>query len=319
MHPRTLIGALILIGTLAAVAAVAGLSASSEGDLLPRRSADCRVDPATMTAPGCSLRRSDTGAQADPNPGLWGSLSAVSASRHQDFSYGGDRRRKANGSVQGNNAFRRLTVQDGDDYFGERTELGRNEYRYGENTGTQTSGTFALYREGERKVTFFSQRYGAGFTSSRDGWQTVMQMKQAQPYAANGPVDGAPAIEFQIFKNRLRLRGFHTTTWTTRAPPKGRWIRYALDVTYSQDPAKGRIQVFVDSNADGDFLDRGEMSPELTMRTLAYVTSQGSGTIPVGESLPGHLRLGIYHHSSVYGTTVVGVDNVQVLLGTVAR
>jgi hypothetical protein len=318
MQLRTLIGALLLIGSLAAVAAVAGLSASNDGELLPRRFTDCRVDPATMTAPGCALLRDDSSAQADPNPGLWGSISAVSSSRVQEFTFGGDKRHKANGKPQRNMAFRRLTVLDGDDYFGERTELGRNEYRYGENAGTQTTGTFALYREGERKITFFSQRYGSGFTSTRDGWQTVMQMKQAQPYESNGPVDGAPALEFQIFKNRLRFRGFHQTVWTTRAPPKGKWIRYALDATYSQDPTKGRAQVFADLNVDGDFLDKGETSPVLTMRTLAYVTSQGNGgTIPEGGSIPGHLRLGIYHHPSVYGTTTVGVDNVQVLMGTV--
>jgi Polysaccharide lyase len=314
MKPRTLIGALMVIGTAAAVAAVAGLSASHD-DALPRRATDCRVDPATMLAPGCRLARSDTSVQADPNPGLWGSLSAVSAERHQEFTYGGDRRSQANGKPQRNAAFRRLTVEDGDDYFGERTELGRNEYRYGENSGTQTSGTFALYREGERRLTFFSQRYGAGFTASRDGWQTVMQMKQAQPYDGNGPVDGAPALELQIFGNKLRLRSFHRTNWATRAPPKGKWIRYALDVTYSQDPAIGTVQAFVDSNADGDFRDRGEISPALKQRTLAYVTSQDGarGALEEGASIPSHLRLGIYHHEDVYGTTVVGVDNIQIL------
>ena len=277
--------------------------------------ADCSVEPARTTAPGCTLLREDTAARADPEAGLWGNIEAMDNSRHQFVTSGGDPRLKADGTPQANTAFRRLTVSDGDDFFGERCELGRNTYLAGENAGSRTTGTFALYREGERKITFFSQRYGPGFTSSASGWQTIMQVKQTQPYGGNGPVDGAPAIEAQIFGNRLRLRNFDATRWHTPAPPKRVWIRYALDVTYSQDPARGKIQMFVDSNADGDFVDTGEASPVLTMRTLAYVTSRGIGAIPVGGSIPGHLRLGIYHDGAVYGTTTVDVDNVQVVGG----
>ena len=251
--------------------------------------------------------------KADPSPGLWGPIEAASPSRHQRITKGGDVHPRASGVPQRNRAFRRLIVHDGDDFYGERAELGHNEYRFGENTGGQTTGTFALYREGQRKITFFSQRYGAGFMSTEDGWQTVMQMKQTQPYAGNGPVNGAPALEVQLYQGRVRLRSFWSEKWSTRAPVLRRWIRYALDITYSQDPSVGKAQMFADLNADGDFLDRGEVSPVLGMRTLAYVTAGGSGTIPLGDSIPGHLRLGIYHDTSVYGSATVDVDNVQVL------
>lgn len=275
----------------------------------------CQIDAATMTAPGCTLKRDDTAAQADSVTGLWGSIDCASPTRVQYLTTGGDPGLQADGSSQGNAAFRQLTVQDGDNIYGERCEIGRNEMRYGENQPGQTTGTFALYPEGSHRITFFSERYGAGFTSALPNWQTVMQFKQAQPYAANGPVDGAPALELQIYAGRLRLHSFWNEIWTTAAPPNGVWIRYALDVTYSQDPAKGKVQVFVDLDGDGDFVDPGEASPVFSMRTLAYVTSQGSGTIPVGGSLPDHLRLGIYHDPSAYSNTTVDVDNVQVVSG----
>jgi hypothetical protein len=204
-------------------------------------------------------------------------------------------------------------VIDGDDLYGERCELGRNEYRYGENSGTQTSGTFALYDEGERKITFWSQRYGAGFTSSSSGWQTVMQAKQAQPYADAQPV--GVAMEIQIFAGEVKLMSFWSEKWSAPAPPNGVWIRYALDVTWSQDPAKGKVQLYVDRNGDGDFLDSEEISPVIRVRTLAYMAQASGGSLPVGASIPGHLRLGIYHNPSAYGTTTVDVDNVQSVSG----
>ena len=280
----------------------------------PPPPAGCAVNPATMTAPGCTLKRDDTGVAANPEAGLWGQIGAASPSRHEHVTSGGDPYPRATGGAQGNSAFRRLTVQDGDDFFGARAELGRNTTTpyYTEATGTSTAGTFAVYREGERRITFWSQRYGTGFTATASNWQTVMQMKQQQPYAANGPVDSAPALEVQLYGGRVRLHSFWSSVWTTTAPVLGQWVRYAVDVTYSQDPAKGRVQMFVDANADGDFLDAGEVSPVLTMRTLAYVTSSGSSPIAPGGSLPSHLRLGIYHHSS-YGTTTVDLDNVQVV------
>jgi chitodextrinase len=279
----------------------------------------CGVDPATMTAAGCTVLRSDTSTQTDPRPGLWGTVECGTTwpnqdmSRHQLRASGGDFRVMANGAGQGNSSYRELTVRDGDDYGGERCELGRNAYASGENTGTQTSGTFGLYREGQRKITFFSMRFGAGFTSGANAWQTVMQMKQAQSYGANGPVNGAPALEMQVWGNRIRLHSFWSEKWSAPAPANGIWFRVATDVTYSQDPTTGRVRVYVDRNGDGDFLDSEEVSPVLTIRTLAYVTQQGSGSIPVAGSLPSHLRLGVYHDASAYGTTSVDVDNVQIV------
>ena len=147
----------------------------------------CEVDPTTMTAPGCSTLRSDTGADA-PRAGLWGSIDCASSSRASTSSSGGDPSPEADGTRQPDSAFRDLTVLDGDDFWGERCELGRNERRYGVNTGSQTSGTFELYHAGDHKITFFSERYPRNFDTGVGTWQTVMQMKQAQPSDGGGGV-----------------------------------------------------------------------------------------------------------------------------------
>jgi hypothetical protein len=278
-------------------------------------SGGCVLDRATITVSGCNLLRSDTASAADPEAGLWGHLDCESDSRYQYLTGGADANPTASGSAQGNNAFRRLTAIDGDDYWGERCELGRNEHRNGENTGSRDSGTFALYRDGEHKVTFFSERYQAGFADP-NAWQTVAQMKQTQPadYAGLGPV-----LELQIFDGRLRLQNSWHERWTTPAPAEGVWIRYALDVVYSADPAVGSVQVTVDLNGDGDALDAGEQSPRINMQTLLVETEGSHGAsdgFAAGDSISDHLRLGLYHNPSFScpppGGCSVDVDNVQV-------
>lgn len=281
----------------------------------PTSSAECPVDPATMTVPGCTVLRRDAGAQADPKPGLWGTIECQTESRHRHLTSGGDPGPAADGTSQGNQAYRAVTALDGDDFYGERCELGRNEHRNGENTGTQTSGTFALYREGERRITFFSQRYPDGFPVEVDAWQAVMQMKQTQPSTDDG---SGVALELQLWGGRLRLHTFWKERWSTPAPVRGEWIRYAIDVVYSSDPARGSVQVYVDRNGDGDFLDSGEQSPRISTATLATQVGS-SGGLTAGEAIPSHLRLGIYHNSSIScpapGGCSVELDNVQVVSG----
>jgi Polysaccharide lyase len=267
----------------------------------------CSVNPATMIARGCSLLRADAAGLVDPERGLWGNIECASPPRQRRITKGGDPHRAADGKKQGNNAYRRLTVIDGDDFYGERCELGRNERRYGENTGSQGSGTFALYQEGEHRITFFSERYSARFPTNAPTWQVIMQMKQTQPYPDS---DLGVALTLQIFGGRLRLYNFDTRKWSVPAPRKGVWVRYALDVVYSTNPATGSVKVYVDLNGDGDFLDNGEQSSRMNMPTLATDAATGA---PIQD----HLRVGIYHDSAIQCPPPLGcyvdLDNVQVV------
>lgn len=294
-----------LVGALGVRGGGGASSAAAQPD--SRQSANCVVNPKTMTSQGCLLMRTDAAGFVNPAPGLWGDIECAAASRQRRVAKGGDTHRRADGKKQGNTAYRRLTVFDGDDYYGERCELGRNERRNGENTGSQTSGTFALYGQDEHRITFFSERYPAGFPSTTPDWQTIMQMKQTEPYA---DTDVGVALSLQLFGGRLRLYDFDTRVWSIPAPRHGIWIRYALDVVYSTDPAIGSIKVYVDSNGDGDALDKGEQSPRMHMATLASDPTTGG-------PLPDHLRIGIYHNPAISCPRPAGcsvdVDNVQVV------
>jgi hypothetical protein len=328
---------ILAIAVIAAVVVVAALSATSPANLRfisgppgpeatgPNKVAAgdgpaepaCAVDPETMTAPGCETLRDDTGVPAAPRHGLWGSIDCADRSRVAWSSADGDPAPTATGASQANDAYRRLTVLDGDNVYGERCELGRNSHTDGENRGSQTSGTFALYRDGERRITFFSERYPENFSVAAPAWQTIAQMKQTQP-ADNAGL--GPVLELQLWDNRLWLQNSWRQAWVTRAPRSRTWIRFAVDVVYSADPAVGSVTVYVDLNGDGDALDAGERSPRLPMATLIAETDGTAGAtdgVAAGEAIPDHLRLGLYHEPSLPcpppNGCSVDIDNVEVL------
>jgi hypothetical protein len=287
----------------------------------PPPSGQLGIDRATMLATGGKILREDVSAQADALTGLWGEFSNVPA-RLQLKTSGGDPGPKADGTAQGNSNYREITVQDGDSWQGEsaeRSELGRNTCSpyYTENKPGSSDATFAIFDEGQRRLVFFSQRYHANLNTGVDTFQTVMQMKQNQPYLANGPVDSAPALEVSVYGGSILLGNFWTIRWTTGLPAREKWIRYAFDVTFSKDPSKGKVQLFVDHDGSGDFLAASKASPVITCQTLANCTSAdpakvSNGARPAGQSLPSHMRIGCYHRAS-YGPTTVDVDNVQVM------
>jgi hypothetical protein len=268
-------------------------------------SAEALADVIANELSGCGSLLTDTASTADPN-GIWGSTDCASASRHQHMTGGGDPHATAAGDPQGNDSFRRLTVLDGDDYYGERCELGRNNH---------THGPTVLYREGDRRITFFSLRLQENLPIASGDWQVVMQMKQTNP-AANG--DGSPIIELDAKGGKWRLINAWNELWSTPAE-HNQWTRFAFDVRYSQDPSVGSIKIYVDLNGDGDAADAGEQSPTFHVATLKRETDGGSpddGIAP-GESIPGHLRVGPYHDRDIScpapGGCSVDVDNVQVV------
>ena len=275
----------------------------------PAPSGDCPLStPGSsigMTAPGCRLVASDTVSDPDPNP-FWGKIDCAAASRHAVRTADGDPHLTATGAAQGNGSYRRLSVLDGDDIWGERCELGFNNH---------VEGPTAFYREGMRRATFASLRLPETFPLFTTTWQTVLQQKQAQPSNNGG---NGPIIEIQANRGMWVLNNDWKELWTFPAQ-RGVWTRMILDVFYSQDPTQGSIQWSADLNADGDVDDQGERSPRFTTATLRRETAGGwdGDGIAAGESIPSHLRAGVYHDPiipcAVIGACTNEIDNVQVL------
>lgn len=236
---------------------------------------------------------------------VWGSVDCAKRSRLSDVHVGGDPEAGADGRPQ-DAGFRRLRVVDGDNVAGERCELGRNDHR---------TSPVSLYQEGSRRITFLSLRLADDFPLDRKAWQVVMQMKQTQPADSGG---GVPVLALQANRNRWRLVHSDYDVGVIWAAPasRGRWVRFAFDVTYSTDPEVGSVRVSADLDADGDALDKGERSDRVALRTLK-VEGPGSDSdgLAQGDPIPSHLRVGIYH-SPVYPcrgrSCSIGVDNVGV-------
>ena len=267
----------------------------------------CQPALAQLVAPGCTVLKSDVGASSSASS-LWGQVECASATRAQLVGSGGDTHPTATGSAQANSAFWELTVYDGDDWAGERCELGRNEWRNGTSSST---GTFMLYPEGSHRITFASYRFGGAFPFTTSSWQTILQMKQTQPSNAGG---GSPRLEVQLRGGRLYLESDLGSYWSTPVT-EGVWGRIALDVRYSRDPSVGSVTMYVDANGDGDAADAGEASPTIHAATLKQEVSGTLSGIAPGASIPAHLRVGLYHNTTIACPSgcPVDVDNVQVV------
>ena len=278
----------------------------------PPNGGGCEPDlMATLTASGCRQVFDDSGESGNPSS-LWGDLGCAASSRHALVG-AGDPHPTAAGISQADSSSRRLTVIDGDDVWGERCEVGRNSWQ---------TGPTAVYREDQRAITFLSLKLNPSFPLGTSSWQSVMQMKQAQP-AANG--SGTPMLSLEAKSGRWSLwqsdsvnySDVNHQVWSTPATTET-WTRFAFDIVYSQDPGVGEVTVYVDLNGDGDAADSGERSPTMRMATLKRETSGGTDDgISPGESIPSHLRVGVYHHPAIGcpppGGCSAQLDNVQVV------
>ena len=262
------------------------------------------VEAPAMRDLGCRLVASDTARQPDPLP-FWGQIDCAEASRYAYFPTGGDGQHPTADGEPPSQGYRALTVEDGDNVYGERCELGENN----------AAGPTAFYHEGRQVLTYFSERLPPNFPLSTSDWQTVMQMKQAQPSHDDG---GGVALEMEAREGRWMVVDQWNEVWSFPART-GVWTRFAWDVYYSKDPAKGWLQVSADLNGDGDFEDPGERSPVLRGATLATEVGgyEAEDGLPAGAAIPSHLRIGIYHDPAISCAApvecTVDVANVQIL------
>jgi hypothetical protein len=257
-----------------------------------------------MTLPdSCTVIASDTGVNEDPAQ-FWGRIDCEDPQRQQLLRTGGDTHETGAGESQGNTAFRRLRVLDGDNVYGERCELGENDM----------SGPTAFYREGERRVTYMSIRLPDSWNVDDPKWRVVMQMKQAEPYH-NPDVSSIFQLEADNGTWHL-ISSWSNPLWSAPART-GIWTRFAFDVTYSSDPAKGLVRIYVDLNDDGDFDDSGEASPLIHHETLKAEVPGGDSPYLPGQSIHSHLREGVYQDTRYSCPHPAGCyadyDNVQVI------
>jgi hypothetical protein len=269
------------------------------------------VPVADAVAGSPRLIASDTAQSPDPIP-FWGAVECEDPSRHQLVATGGDPHPTITGAPQGDSSYRRITLLDGDDFFGERCELGLDFRR----------GPTAFYREGQRRITAISLRLTPTLQINAPNWRVVSQIKQTQPSANGG---GSPMIELQVFLGQWKLirsrgRGFTNSSRQLWSAPAqiGTWTRFLFDVRYSKRKRQGFVSVHADLNGDHDTDDPGETSRRIRTFTLKTEVRGGDrdGLKP-GRSIPSHLRSGLYQDPAIScpppGGCQLDLDNVQVL------
>ena len=263
-------------------------------------------------AGGGTILFEDTGAKEEAEP-LWGAvdcdLDDVPPEESGPFQVDsdGDPALRGDGTPQGDQAFRVVRIHDGDDFFGERCELGENDSK---------TGPTAVYRDGERVITYASFRLPPTFPINTTDWQGVLQIKQTQP-ADNA--DGTPVLSLGAYGGKWIL--FHSgpryteedeELWSVPAVP-GVWSRFQIDTTLSADPKVGRVTVRADLDGDASF---EQTSPTFEVNTLKAETEGDSDDgYAAGDPLVSHLRVGLYHNPVIPCPSGchLDIDNVQVV------
>jgi hypothetical protein len=269
-------------------------------------------------APSLMLIHDDAMAEASP-VSEWGAIQAASLARYELINDGGgDQRPRGDGTAQISAAYRRLNLVSGDEFLGtERTELGANDCRYGEAGG---SGTFALYKTGQRRTTFVSMRLPESFPLSNANWQVVTQMKQTQPYSSD--TAGGVILELEARENEFQIitpTNPESSPLFKFAAAKNVWVRFRWDVFYSSDNTVARVRLRADTRGNKTTfepnIDSGELAPTKgTLSTANGEQTNGSPSVHYanGEAIPSHLRAGIYRNPVIATTTYIDIDNVQV-------
>lgn len=311
-----------------------GLSLATLADLITREEPADEAgnepvdEPCSPSSPRpCEVFAADRGTKREVKS-FWGAIACdldddpPGRSGPRVIPSGGDPHRTAMGT-RGDPSFREMVTRAGDEFSGERCEIGRNDFRVLPNT--------VFYREGDRVVTFVSVRLPDDFpVDTENTFQGAIQMKQTQPSDVG---DEAPPIAIGMYQGRWQL--FHSdreqdqnhergTVYWTAPLQTGVWTRFVFDAVYSGDPEKGRLKVYADLNGDGDWADIDEQSPELgddepfaTLRSEVPEKSSDpdvDGLAP-GDPVPSHLRVGLYHSPEIdcpEDVCRVQIDNVQV-------
>src|SRR5918995_4717879 len=242
-----------------------------------------------VSSASAAVVRSDPGIEPTPED-LWGDIQCQVDSRYEHHVTGGP----------DGGPWRQLTVLDGDDFYGERCELGRNTKRYGRSSATDHRGTFYLFRNGDRRIIDWYFKLMPGIPVSTYG-NTIFQLKHTCPC---GNITALPELGLPVRLPNLYLRvGDPDPTvrdrWSTPVET-GVWYHATLDVTFSLTDADGRVQLTID---DVDGVADARSSPTFSLATINRDD---------GRPSPDHLRMGQYRNVAISGTSSVGLADVRV-------
>jgi hypothetical protein len=244
-----------------------------------------------ISSAGAAVVQSDPG--TDPNPeNLWGDIQCQADPRYRHHVTGGP-----NGGP-----WRQMTVLDGDDFYGERCELGANTRRYGLSSETDRQGTFYLFEKGDRRIIDWYFQLMPGFPVTTQN-STIFQLKHTCPCDT---ITSNPEVQLMPKLPNLYLRvpsnDTDTSEWDRWSTPvkTGVWYHATFKIAFHTTEAAGRMRLTID---DVDGVADARSSPTLSLSTINRDD---------GVPSPNHLRMGHYRNPVIDGTSSVGLADVRV-------
>jgi Polysaccharide lyase len=192
--------------------------------------------------------------------------------------------------ISGSHAYE-FVVRDGDDCYGERSEIGQALPSRAHFTGAR------LFNEGDDRWISFAVRPGGDFPIETQHWDVIAQWKQL---AVPGQTLCCPIIAMEIAAGRYWLDGKGARVWRGPRAVRRRWARFTLHIHFSADPATGFVDVYSDAAAGG-------MRRRLVRHRLPTLNRTGAGA-PV----PSAARIGIYRDSAIGGSAHLYFDGYTV-------
>jgi Polysaccharide lyase len=193
--------------------------------------------------------------------------------------------------AQGRAAYR-LEVRDGDDYFGERCELGQaNPRRPG----------FPLFKEGDERWISWQVYLPTNFPVSATRFQVVAQWKQMGSL-------GTPALAMAVNNGKFSLDSSDSYVSGNAAviarrvgtAQVARWVKFTLHVKFSPDPNVGFIELFGDLDGNGQTL----------LLPLTHIWTMKRDE--TGSTVDSHARIGIYRDPLIQGASSIYYDGYTV-------
>jgi hypothetical protein len=192
--------------------------------------------------------------------------------------------------AQGQKAYK-LTVQDGDNSWGERCELGH---------GNPTRSGFPVFHAGEDVWISFSVYLPDNYPINTRDWNVMFQIHQE----GDG---GCPPIAMHVEEGEWRLFNSSRPSYVLdtvekwHAPAeRNRWTKFTIHMMNSGSDDKGFVELYSDLGGNG----MEQVMPRTYMHTMT-VRSNGS-------PMTNHARIGIYRDPAITGTSSIYFDGFTI-------
>jgi len=191
-----------------------------------------------------------------------------------------------------------FVVNDGDNCYGERAELGQ---ALPSRAGFTESH---LFNPGNDRWISFQVYLGNDFPVGTGDWNVIAQWKQL----VSSSVVTIPMLALQVHDGAFYLErapgaasaDMHTVSTRLATATTGRWVQMSLHIVFSADPTVGLVEVYGDPDGGG-------------MRQLMAVQHFSTLTVDAaGNAVPSHSRIGIYRNPSISGTAHLYYDGYTV-------